>query len=119
MDGRTVRGARRTDGTQVHPLAAMTGTGLATAQRDVDVTTNEITVSQPPLAPLNLHGTVVALDALHSQTAHARFPRDDKHAHYIALISMSMSTTEQGRTEQARDVHTAWTPDRIAQGLRN
>ncbi|WP_157857137.1 hypothetical protein [Streptomyces sp. PRh5] len=30
-----------------------------------------------------------------------------------------MSTTEQGGPEQARDEHTAWTPDRIAQGLRN
>ncbi|MFD5799445.1 hypothetical protein ACFWIO_39170 [Streptomyces diastatochromogenes] len=72
MDGKTVRGARRTDGTQVHLLAAMTGTGMVTAQREVDATTNEITVFQPLLAPLNLHGTVVTFEALHSQTAHAR-----------------------------------------------
>ncbi|WP_229854113.1 transposase, partial [Streptomyces filipinensis] len=82
VDGKTVRGARRTDGTQVHLLAAMTGTGLVTAQREVDATTNEITVFQPLLAPLNLHGTVVTFDALHSQTAHARFLVEDKHAHY-------------------------------------
>ncbi|MET7889537.1 transposase family protein, partial [Streptomyces avermitilis] len=56
VDGKTVRGARRTDGTQVHLLAAMTGIGLVTAQREVDATTNEITVFQPLLAPLNLHG---------------------------------------------------------------
>ena len=36
VDGKTVRGARRTDGTRVHLLAAMTGTGLVTAQREVD-----------------------------------------------------------------------------------
>ncbi|MEW2272822.1 hypothetical protein [Streptomyces griseofuscus] len=36
MDGRTVRGARRTDGTQVHLRAAVTGTGLVTAQREAD-----------------------------------------------------------------------------------
>jgi hypothetical protein len=29
---------------------------------------------------------VVTFDALHSQTAHARFLVEDKHAHYIALI---------------------------------
>ncbi|MFF4522295.1 transposase family protein [Streptomyces bluensis] len=59
VDGKTVRGARRTHGTQVHLLAAMTGTGLVTAQREVDGKTNEITVFQPLLAPLDLHGTVV------------------------------------------------------------
>ncbi|MFE2718811.1 transposase family protein [Streptomyces mirabilis] len=47
VDGKTVRGDRRTDGTQVHLLAAMTGTGLVTAQREVDGKTNEITVFRP------------------------------------------------------------------------
>ncbi|MFG2126102.1 ISAs1 family transposase [Streptomyces sp. NPDC048710] len=95
VDGKTVRGARRTDGTQVHLLAAMTGAGLVTAQREVDATTNEITVFQPLLAPLNLHGTVVTFDALHSQTAHARFLVEDKHAHYIALIKGNQPTLHQ------------------------
>ncbi|MEU7429133.1 ISAs1 family transposase [Streptomyces sp. NPDC040750] len=93
--GKTERGARRTDGTQVHLLAAMTGIGLVTAQREVDATTNEITVFQPLLAPLNLHGTVVTFDALHSQTAHARFLVEDKHAHYIALIKGNQPTLHQ------------------------
>lgn len=44
VNGKTVRGARRADGTQVHRLAAMTGTGLVTAQREVGSKTNEITV---------------------------------------------------------------------------
>jgi len=92
VDGKTVRGARRTDGTQVHLLAAMTGTGLVTAQREVDGKTNEITVFQPLLAPLDLHGTVVTFDALHSQTTHARFLVEDKHAHYIALIKGNQPT---------------------------
>lgn len=92
VDGKTVRGARRTDGTQVHLLAAMTGTGLVTAQREVDGNTNEITVFQPLLAPLDLRGTVVTFDALHSQTAHARFLVEDKHAHYIALVKGNQPT---------------------------
>ena len=91
-----MRGARRTDGTQVHLLAAMTGIGLVTAQREVDATTNEITVFQPLLAPLDLRGTVVAFDALHSQTAHARFLVEDKHAHYIALIKGNQPTLAEG-----------------------
>ncbi|MCF1512582.1 ISAs1 family transposase [Streptomyces glomeratus] len=86
VDGKTVRGARRADGTQVHLLAAMTGAGLVTAQREVDSKTNEITVFRPMLAPLDLADTVVTFDALHSQTAHARFLVEDKKAHYIAVI---------------------------------
>ncbi|MEV3999403.1 transposase family protein [Streptomyces halstedii] len=67
VDGKTVRGARRTDGTQVHLLAAMTGTGLVTAQREVDRKTNEITVFPPLLAGLDLADTVVAFDACTSR----------------------------------------------------
>ncbi|MFE4052155.1 ISAs1 family transposase [Streptomyces sp. YIM B13518] len=92
VDGKTVRGARRANGTQAHLLASMTGTGLVTAQREVDGKTNEITVFQPLLAPLDLNGTVVAFDALHSQTAHARFLVEEKHAHYIALIKGNQPT---------------------------
>ncbi|MET7647936.1 transposase family protein [Streptomyces sp. NPDC005426] len=39
VDGKTVCGARRVDGTQVHLLAAMTGTGLVAAQREVGAKT--------------------------------------------------------------------------------
>ncbi|MFD8012654.1 transposase family protein [Streptomyces sp. NPDC059762] len=49
VDGKTVRGARRAEGTQVHLLAAMTGAGLVTAQREVDRKTIEITVFRPSL----------------------------------------------------------------------
>ena len=86
VDGKTVRGAIRADGTQVHLLAAMNATGMVLAQREVDAKTNEITVFRPLLAQLDLTGTVVTFDALHSQTDHARFLVDDKNAHYIALI---------------------------------
>lgn len=71
VDGKTVRGARRPDGTQVHLLAAMTTGGQVIAQREVGSKTNEITVFKPLLTPLDLAGTVVTFDALHSQTEHA------------------------------------------------
>ncbi|MER8233033.1 ISAs1 family transposase [Streptomyces sp. NPDC094049] len=86
MDGKTVRGARRADGTQVHLLAAMTCTGLVATQREVGFKTNEITVFKPMLAGLDLTDTVVTFDALHSQTGHARFLVEEKKAHYIAVI---------------------------------
>ncbi|MGW0391092.1 ISAs1 family transposase [Streptomyces sp. NPDC003042] len=86
VDGKTVRGARRSDGTQVHPLSAMSEGGLVLAQREVDAKTNEITAFRPLLAPLDLAGRVVTFDAMRSQISHARFLVEDKHAHYIALI---------------------------------
>jgi predicted transposase YbfD/YdcC len=86
VDGKTVRGARRTDGTQVHLLAAMTGTGLFAAQCEVGSKTNETTVFKPMLAPLDLAGTVVIFDALHSQADRARFLVEEKKARYIAVI---------------------------------
>jgi predicted transposase YbfD/YdcC len=95
VDGKTVRGARRADGTQVHLLAAMTGTGLVTAQREVDGKNNEITVFRPMLAGLDLADTVVTFDALHSQTAHARFLVEDKNAHYIAVIKANQPLLHQ------------------------
>ncbi|RKE22080.1 DDE family transposase [Streptomyces sp. TLI_171] len=95
VDGKTVRGARRPDGTQVHLLAAMTADGEVIAQREVGHKTNEITVFKPLLAPLDLTGTVVTFDALHSQTEHARFLVADKQAHYIAVIKGNHPTLQQ------------------------
>ncbi|POX58712.1 ISAs1 family transposase [Streptomyces sp. Ru62] len=95
VDGKTIRGARRQNGTQVHLLAAMTAGGQVIAQREVGRKTNEITVFKPLLAPLDLAGTVVTFDALHSQTEHARFLVEDKQAHYIAVIKGNHPTLQQ------------------------
>ncbi|WP_458248428.1 transposase [Streptomyces sp. MAI_2237] len=78
VDGKAVRGAHRAGGTQIHLLAAMIGTGLVAAQREVGAKTDEITVFRPMLADLDLADTVVTFDALHSQTAHARFLVEEK-----------------------------------------
>jgi hypothetical protein len=98
-------GARRPDGTQVYLLAAMTGTGLVTAQREIDGKTNEITAFQPLLTGLGLDGVVVTFDALHSQTEHARFLVEDCRAHYIALIKGNRPTLHRWlKTLPWRDV---------------
>jgi predicted transposase YbfD/YdcC len=77
VDGKTLRGARRDDGRQVHLLSALdTGTGVVLAQVIVDAKSNEI----PAFAPLldavervlgSLAGVLFIADALHTQTAHA------------------------------------------------
>jgi predicted transposase YbfD/YdcC len=85
VDGKTVRGAIRADGRQVHLLAAATHqSGLVIAQREVGVKTNEITEFIPLLAPLNLAGAVITADALHTQVDHAKW-LVGRGGHYLAL----------------------------------
>ncbi len=59
-DGKTVRGAKDADGTQVHLLAAMThDTGLVLAQTDVAAKTNEIPMLPALLDGLDLTGVIL------------------------------------------------------------
>jgi hypothetical protein len=71
VDGKTVRGARNADGSQVHLLAALAGRrGVVAAQTEVGAKTNEIL---PLLDGLDLAGTVITADALHCQRATADY----------------------------------------------
>ena len=86
-DGKTVRGAVRRDGSQVHLLSVLdVGTGRVRAQREIDAKTNEIPELAPAIAHLDLTGAVVTLDALHTQAETARHLVEDKHAHYLMII---------------------------------
>lgn len=61
-------------------------TGCVRAQREMDAKTNEIPELAPALAHLDLIGTVVTADALHTQAETARHLVEDKHAHYLMII---------------------------------
>jgi predicted transposase YbfD/YdcC len=77
VDGKTLRGARLSDGRQVHLLSALdTTTGLVIAQVTVDTKSNEITSFAPLLDAVEmvlgtLAGVLFIADALHTQTGHA------------------------------------------------
>ncbi|WP_369227448.1 ISAs1 family transposase [Streptomyces sp. R39] len=86
MDGKSLRGATRADGSCVHLLSALRGDGIVLAQREVDAKSNEITAFRPLLDPLDLTGAVVTFDALLTQTDHAKFLVEEKSAHYIAVL---------------------------------
>jgi predicted transposase YbfD/YdcC len=74
VDGKTVRGARNADGSQVHLLAAMAGQqGVVAAQTEVGAKTNEIPMIIPLLDGLDLDQAVVTADALHTQRATADY----------------------------------------------
>jgi hypothetical protein len=87
VDGKTLRGAVGADGRQVHLLAALShAQGMVLAQRRVDRKTNEITQFAPLLEGVDLQGAVVTADALHTQTEHARYLVEDKHADYVFVV---------------------------------
>jgi predicted transposase YbfD/YdcC len=74
VDGKTVRGARNADGSQVHLLAALAGEqGVVAAQAEVGAKTNEIPMIIPLLDGLDLDGAVITADALHYQRATADY----------------------------------------------
>ncbi|MFD8708145.1 ISAs1 family transposase [Kitasatospora sp. NPDC059648] len=94
IDGKTVRGARRGHGTQVHPLAAMTGGGQVIAQREVHSKTNEITVSNPARAARpRRHRGHLRRAALADRAR--PLPRRGQQAHYIAVIKGNHHPTLQ------------------------
>jgi hypothetical protein len=74
VDGKTPRGARRPDGTQVHLLSALdTSTGIVLAQVTVAAKSNETPAFTPLLDAVeavlgSLHGLVFIADAPHTQT---------------------------------------------------
>jgi len=77
VDGKTVRGARRTDGSQVHLLSALhTSTGIVLAQVTVSAKSNEIPAFTPLLDAVeqvlgSLRDLIFVADALHTQVNHA------------------------------------------------
>src|ERR1035438_10549225 len=74
VDGKTVRGARNADGSQVHLLAALAGErGVVAAQTEAGAKTNEVPMIIPLPGGLSLDGAVVTADALHTQRATADY----------------------------------------------
>jgi predicted transposase YbfD/YdcC len=74
VDGKTVRGAKNADGRQARLLAALAGQrGVVAAQTEVGAKTNEIPMIIPLLDGLDLAGTVITADALHTQRATADY----------------------------------------------
>jgi hypothetical protein len=74
VDGKTVRGARNPDGSQVHLLAALAGQqGVVAAQAEAGAKTNEIPMIIPLLDGVDLDRAVVTADAPHCQRATADY----------------------------------------------
>lgn len=77
LDGKTLRGAQDAQGHQPHLLAALVGahpsTAVIAAQTEVGVKTNEVPMAQTVLDQIDLTGTLVTADALHTVKATADY----------------------------------------------
>jgi hypothetical protein len=74
VDGKTARGARRTDAPAVQLLAALDHThGVVLGQTEVDGKTNEITAFAPLLDRIDVRDALITADALHTQRGHADY----------------------------------------------
>jgi hypothetical protein len=79
VDGKTLKGARTSDGRQMHLLAAfLHQEATVVAQAQVPSNTNEIKVVKQLLDPVPLEGGVATLDALHTQQETARYLVEEK-----------------------------------------
>ncbi|MET8480024.1 ISAs1 family transposase [Streptomyces clavifer] len=87
VDGKSLRGAATAKGRKIHLLAALDhATQLVLSQLDVGEKTGETTCFQPLLnAIVDLAGTVVTSDALHTQREHATYLLA-RGAHYIVIV---------------------------------
>jgi predicted transposase YbfD/YdcC len=127
VDGKSLRGTfARTGGAGVHLLAAITNTtgrqrteGIVLGQRLVPAGTSEIAWLAPLLDGIDLTGTVVTADALHTTREHARYlhqrgacyvfiVKENQHQLYERLDALpwhqiptcTLSETDHGRTER-------------------
>ncbi|MFD3736427.1 ISAs1 family transposase [Streptomyces sp. NPDC058632] len=85
VDGKALRGSRTATTAHLTLLAAMDHAGHVLAQCQVAAKSNEIPAFQPLLSTIDLTGTVITADALHTQHAHGTYLRE-RGAHYIAQV---------------------------------
>jgi len=96
IDGKTLRGARRKDGSQVHLLSAfLHQQGVTVAQIEVGQKTNEIPEVKHLLDPLDIAGRVVTADAMHTQQETARYLVEEKGAHYLFTVKDNHKTLRE------------------------
>ncbi|MEU4359258.1 ISAs1 family transposase [Streptomyces virginiae] len=120
VDGKALKGSARLTATRRHLLSAVThGTVVTLAQVEVAAKTNETTHVQPLLAPLDLAGTVVTFDALHSVKANISWLVEAKKAHYIAVIKTNQPTAHSQLTALPwRDISVQHTTSGTGHGRR-
>lgn len=96
VDGKTLRGARRHDGSKGPLLSAfLHQQGGTAAQIEVGENTNEIPEIKRLLTPLDIEGRVVTADAMHTQQETARYLVEEKKAHSRFTVKDNQQTLRE------------------------
>jgi hypothetical protein len=96
LDGKTLRGAHDGDKTAPHLLSAVLHReGIIVAQVGVGDKTNEIPCVKPLLKDVDITGSVVTADAMHTQKETARFLVEDKRADYVFTVKDNQATLRE------------------------
>ena len=96
VDGKSLRGSARPSTARRHLLCAVTHhRAVPLAQAEVGAKTNETAHFRPLLEPLDLAGSLVTFDALHSVQANVTWLVETKNAHYIAVIKRNQPTAHR------------------------
>ena len=86
VDGKTARGSRAPDQPARHLFAAFEhASGVVLGQTEVDDKSNEITAFAPLLDRIDLTGTVITADALHTQDRHPTYLHQ-RGGHYVFIV---------------------------------
>lgn len=84
IDGKTLRGSHNGSKKAIHLLSAVIHKeGVVFAQEQVDEKTNEIKHVKPLFENIDIEGSVVTADALHTQTDIAEYLVEEKKADYL------------------------------------
>lgn len=93
LDGKTLRGSYDGEGKPLHLLSAIVHKqGVVVAQKKVPDKTNEIPMVKTLLKNLDLEGTVVTSDAMHTQNKTASFLVEKKKADYVMTVKDNQKT---------------------------
>jgi hypothetical protein len=87
VDGKTLRGSHDGEKKAIHLLSAILHEEkIIIAQKEVGDKTNEIPELRKLLKPIDIEGSVVTADAMHTQAETARFIVKDKKADYLFTV---------------------------------
>lgn len=87
IDGKVLRASRSGKEPAVQLLSAVLHrSGLTIGQIKIDPKSNEITSVKPLLEPIKIEGSIVSLDAIHTQSDTAKFIVEEKRADYIMTV---------------------------------
>ncbi|MCX5233378.1 ISAs1 family transposase [Streptomyces sp. NBC_00233] len=91
-DGKSARGSRTRTRTAAHLLAVTDQNDQDIAQLRIPDKTSEVPCLREILSPLDIAGTWVSADALHTQRETARFLVEGKKAHCLLAVKLNQPT---------------------------